>query len=469
MTQDPKSSAPAPLRPETRRWQALDAAHHVHPQTTNKTLAARGARVITRGEGVYIWDSEGRRLLDGMAGLWCVQLGYANKELADAAYGALQELPFYNTFFQTTHPRAAELSAKLSEITPPGLSRFLFHNSGSEATDAAAKIARFYWRHQGKPERSIILAREMGYHGSTMAAASMTGIPYMQKQFGLPLPGFEHGPTAYTYRDGQGMTPEAFGVAAAAALEKRVLEIGPERIAAFIAEPVQGAGGLVIPPPGYWPAVSAMLKRHDILFIADEVVCGFGRTGSWFGSQTYGLEPDMMTLAKGLTCGYIPLSALAMGPRIGDFLARLDEDIAHGMTYEGHPVGCAVALKSIEIMQRDGIIDRVKSDIGPYFQAAVASLADHPIIGEVRGLGMLAALELTADKTTRARFDKKLNAGLVCRDFCFDNGLVMRSIDQTMVLAPPLIITRAEVDEAVRLARLCLDKTADALLPRQRG
>ena len=449
----------------TAYWQALDAAHHIHPQTTNKTLAAKGARVITKGEGIYVWDSEGRRLLDGMAGLWCVQLGYGNTELAGAAAEALAELPFYNTFFQTTHPRVAELTAKLATRTPEGIDKFLFHTSGSEATDAAAKIARFYWRARGYPERNIILSREKGYHGSTMAGASMSGIPYMHKQFGLPLPGFEHGPTAYQYRDGQaGETPEEFGKRAAQELETYILKLGPEKIAAFIAEPVQGAGGLIIPPPEYWPTVSAILKKHDILFIADEVVCGFGRTGAWFGSQTYGLAPDMMTLAKGLTCGYVPLSALALGPRIGTFLADLDEDLAHGMTYEGHPVGCAVALKTIEILERDQIIDRVRDDTGPYFQEAISSLSDHPVIGEVRGIGLLAGLELTSDKSTRARFDEKTEAGLKCRDFCFDNGLVMRSIDQTMVLAPPLIITRQEVDELVSLARKCLDLTADALL-----
>jgi len=448
---------------ETLNWQALDAAHHLHPQTDSAALAKKGARVIVRGEGVYVWDSEGRRLIDGMSGLWCVAVGYGRKELVEAGTRALQDLPFYNTFFQTTHPYAAELAAKLAELAPAGLTRVMFHTSGSEATDAAAKLARYYWRLKGKPERQIILSRELGYHGSTMASASMTGIPYMREQFGLPLPGFEYAPCPYQFRDGKGEEPEAFGRRIAALTEQRILAIGPEKIAAFIAEPVQGAGGLIVPPPGYWPAISEILKRHGILFIADEVICGFGRTGAWFGSETYGLEPDMMALAKGLTSGYVPLAALMVGPRVADAILATEKDLAHGMTYEGHPVGCAVALASIEVLEKERLPERVRCEIGPYFQARLAELFDHPLVGEVRGVGLLAALELVADKATGERFPNEGKTGLIARDFCFDNGLVMRSIRDTMVLSPPLVITRSEVDELVSRARLCLDLTFAAV------
>jgi putrescine aminotransferase len=452
-----------PNHTQTLHWQAQDAAHHLHPQTDSAALAKKGARVITRGQGVYVWDSEGRQLIDAMSGLWCVAVGYGRRELIEAGTRALLELPFYNTFFQTTHPYAAELSARLAGLAPAGLSRVMFHTSGSEATDAAAKLARYYWRLQGRPERQIILSRELGYHGSTMAAASMTGIPYMREQFGLPLPGFEYAPCPYYYRDGRGMTPEAFGAQQAQKLEARILEIGAQNIAAFIAEPVQGAGGLIVPPPGYWPAVSEILRRHDILFIADEVICGFGRTGAWFGSNTYGLQPDMMTLAKGLTSGYIPLAALLVGARISEAILATGKDLAHGMTYEGHPVGCAVALASIDVIEKEGLPERVRTDIGPYFQRRVAELADHPLVGEARGVGLLAAIELVADKKTGERFPNEGKIGLLCRDFCFDNGLIMRSIRDTMVLAPPLIITKSEIDELVARARRCLDLTFETV------
>jgi putrescine aminotransferase len=466
MTHDPSRHTNAP---QTLRWQALDAAHHLHPQSNSGALAKKGARVMVRGEGVYVWDSEGRRFLDGMAGLWCVGVGYGRKELIEAGSRALQELPFYNTFFQTTHPYAAELSARIAEFTPAGLDRVLFHTSGSEATDAAAKIARYYWRLQGRPERQIILSRELGYHGSTMAAASMTGIPYMREQFGLPLPGFQYAPCPYYFRDGKGQTPEAFGRAQAAALEARILEIGPEKIAAFIAEPVQGAGGLIVPPPGYWPAVMDILRRHDILFIADEVICGFGRTGEWFGSQTYGLKPDMMTLAKGLTSGYVPLAALVIGPRISEAILSTDKDLAHGMTYEGHPVGCAVALATIAVIEKDGLVARVREAIGPYLQKKVAELGDHPLVGETRGVGLLAAVELVADKRTGERFSDEGKTGLIARDFCFDNGIIMRSIRDTMVLSPPLIITKSEIDALTLEARRCLDLTLASLRARTKS
>ncbi len=339
----------------------------------------------------------------------------------------------------------------------------MFHSSGSEATDAAAKIARYYWRLQGRPERQVILSRELGYHGSTMAAASMTGIPYMREQFGLPLPGFEYTTCPYYYRDGAGQTPEAFSKAVAEQLEKRIREIGPQKIAAFIAEPVQGAGGLIVPPLGYWPAVSEILKRHDILFIADEVICGFGRTGEWFGSDTYDLKPDMMTLAKGLTSGYVPLAALVVGPRISEAILATGKDLAHGMTYEGHPVACAVGLASIGVIEKEGLVAKVRDETGPYFQKKVAELAGHPLIGEARGVGLLAAVELVADKKTRTRFADEGKTGLICRNFCFDNGLVMRSIRDTMVLAPPLVITKSEIDELMAQARVCLDLTLEAV------
>jgi putrescine---pyruvate transaminase len=461
-------SAPAKTHNQTQHWRALDAAHHIHPFTQSEALAREGVRVITRAKGVYLWDSDGIKLIDGMSGLWCVQLGYGNKELARAGCEALNTLPYYNHFFKTTNPWTAELAAKLASLLPQGHSRILFANSGSEATDTALKLIRYYWNLKGRPDKKIHLSRTLSYHGVTMAAASLSGLTPMHPQWDLPFPGFAKVPAPYWYgakAAGYGdIGPDEFGILMAREMEKTIREIGPERIASFSAEPVQGAGGLIVPPSTYWPEVSRICRQYDILLHADEVITGFGRTGEWFGSDTYDLEPDIITMAKGLSSGYQPISAISLGARMGEAIASAKEELVHGYTYSGHPVACAVALKNLEILERDGIIARVKESIGPYFQRRVHEIfTAHPLVGEVRGIGMLAAMELVADKTERRSFPREKSVGTICRDYCFANGLVMRAIRDTMVLAPALIITEAEVEKLLAKAKRCIDLTAKDL------
>ena len=460
-----KKRGGAKVSARTVRLQKLDALHHIHPFTQTELLNREGVRIITRANGIYVWDSEGHKLIDGMSGLWCVQVGYGNKELARAGAAALKTLPYYNHFFKTTNPWTVELAAKLTTLLPEGHSRVLFANSGSEANDAALKLIRYYWNLKGKREKKIHLSRELSYHGVTMATASLSGLTPMHPQWDLPFEGFAKVPAPYWYgakAAGHGdIGEDEFGIEVARATEKIIREIGPERIASFSAEPVQGAGGLIIPPRTYWPEMSRILKQYDILLHADEVVSGFGRTGEWFGSFTYGIEPDIMTMAKGLSSGYQPISAVSLGARMGEAIAGANEELVHGYTYSGHPVASAVALKNIEVIERQRIVQRVKRTIGPYFQKRVREVfANHPLVGEVRGVGMLAAIELVQDRKARRPYVRERNVGAICRDHCFSNGLVMRAIRDTMVLAPPLIITEAEVTKLLAKAKLCIDLTA---------
>lgn len=452
-------------RTKTALWQGLDAKHHIHPFTDAAALNAEGVRVIVRADGVYLWDSEGERIIDGMAGLWCVQLGYGNRELAEAGAEALRTLPYYNNFFKTTNPWTVELAAKLAEILPEGHERVLFANSGSEAADSALKLIRYYWNLKGKPGKKIHLSRDYAYHGVTMAAASLSGLTPMHPQWDLPLPGFEKVPAPYWFgakAAGHGdIGPDEFGLLIAKKLEDKILELGPDRVASFSAEPVQGAGGLIFPPNTYWPEVNRICRKYDVLIHADEVITGFGRLGEWFGSHAYGIAPDIITMAKGISSGYQPISAISLGARMGETIANANEELVHGYTYSGHPVACAVALKNIAIMQRDGVVARVRERIGPYFQRRIReTFADHPLVGETRGRGLLGAIELVPDRRERRFFADTGSAGTICRNHCFANGLVMRAIRDTMVLSPPLVITEAEVDEIIARAKLCIDATA---------
>jgi putrescine aminotransferase len=444
---------------ETARWRALDARHHLHPFTNQAALAAKGVRVITKAEGCWLCDSEGNRLLDGMAGLWCVNVGYGRAELVEAARRQMTALPFYNTFFQCTTAPAVELAARLADIAPAGMSRVFFANSGSEANDTVVKLVRYFWKLQGQPGKQTMIGRTYGYHGVTLAAASLSGLPNMHPQFDLPLPGFVHVPAPYWYAEGGELTPEEYGRKAADALEQKILELGPETVGAFIGEPVQGAGGVVIPPAGYWAEIQRICRQYDVLLVADEVICGFGRTGRWFGSERFGIEPDIMTVAKGLSSGYVPIAALLLGPRVGDALATAAEEWAHGFTYSGHPVAAAVALENLRIIEAEGLHERVGGPLGDHFAAALAGLADHPLVGEARSCGLLGALELVEDKKTRRYFPPARKVGLACREHCIANGLVMRAVRDVMILAPPLVITETEIDEIARRARRALDLT----------
>ncbi|HBN7584869.1 TPA: aspartate aminotransferase family protein [Pseudomonas aeruginosa] len=447
---------------KTREWQALSRDHHLPPFTDYKQLNEKGARIITKAEGVYIWDSEGNKILDAMAGLWCVNVGYGREELVQAATRQMRELPFYNLFFQTAHPPVVELAKAIADVAPEGMNHVFFTGSGSEANDTVLRMVRHYWATKGQPQKKVVIGRWNGYHGSTVAGVSLGGMKALHEQGDFPIPGIVHIAQPYWYGEGGDMSPDEFGVWAAEQLEKKILEVGEENVAAFIAEPIQGAGGVIVPPDTYWPKIREILAKYDILFIADEVICGFGRTGEWFGSQYYGNAPDLMPIAKGLTSGYIPMGGVVVRDEIVEVLNQGGE-FYHGFTYSGHPVAAAVALENIRILREEKIIEKVKAETAPYLQKRWQELAGHPLVGEARGVGMVAALELVKNKKTRERFTDK-GVGMLCREHCFRNGLIMRAVGDTMIISPPLVIDPSQIDELITLARKCLDQTAAAVL-----
>jgi putrescine aminotransferase len=447
--------------PQTLQWQQLSNDHHLAPFSDFKQLKEVGPRIITHAKGVYLWDSEGHKILDGMAGLWCVAIGYGRDELAEAASKQMRELPYYNLFFMTAHPPVLELSKAIAEIAPEGMNHVFFTGSGSEGNDTMLRMVRHYWAIKGQPNKKTIISRKNGYHGSTVAGASLGGMTYMHEQGDLPIPGITHIPQPYWFGEGGDMSPEEFGIWAANQLEEKILERGVDNVGAFIAEPIQGAGGVIVPPATYWPRIKEILAKYDILFVADEVICGFGRTGEWFGSDFYDLKPDMMTIAKGLTSGYIPMGGLIVRDEV---VAVLNEggDFNHGFTYSGHPVAAAVALENIRILREEKIIEKVHAETAPYLQKRLRELNDHPLVGEVRGVGLLGAIELVQDKATRKRYEGR-GVGMICRQFCFANGLIMRAVGDTMIISPPLVISKDEIDELVTKARKCLDLTLETL------
>jgi putrescine aminotransferase len=439
-------------------WQGLDAAHHLHPFTDHKALHAGGVRVITGADGIFLYDSNGNKILDGMAGLWCVAAGYSRRELVDAAAAQMAKLPYYNTFFKTTNQPAVALAQRLARIAPEGINHAFFACSGSEAVDTALRIARVFWQTQGKPEKKIIIGREYGYHGSTTLGASAGGMVDMHRQAG-DMPNFVQVLPPYWYGYGGQMSEAEFGLYAARQLEDRIKQIGPENIAAFIGEPLQGAGGVIIPPDTYWPEVNRICRDNDILLIADEVICGFGRTGQMFGSDYFGIKPDMMTTAKALTSGYLPLSAVLVGDRVAEVMINETGEFYHGFTYSGHPVACAVALANLDIIERENLVQRAH-DMGLQLREKLhAALDDHPLVGEIRGVGLIGAIELTADKRTRRFFEKRGRVGTICRDACIENNLIMRAVRDTMVFSPPLIISEPEIDLLVERIAKAIDLT----------
>ena len=449
----------------TEQWQAADAAHFLHPFTDFKALAGKGSRIITRADNIYLWDSEGRKVLDAMSGLWCVNVGYGQQALVDAAARQMRELPFYNAFFQTATPPAIELAELLAEVTPPQFQHVFFSGSGSEGNDTVVRMVRRYWDVLGQPQRQVIISRQNAYHGSTMAGASLGGMAGMHAQGGLPIPGIVHIEQPYWWEHGRpaGLTRDEFGLVAARWLEAKILEVGAENVAAFIGEPVQGAGGVIIPPASYWPEIQRICDRHGVLLVSDEVICGFGRTGHWFGCETFGFRPDLMTFAKGVTSGYIPLGGVMVGDRVAKVLIEQGGEFEHGYTYSGHPVACAVALANIQIIQGQNLVGHVHDDVGPYLAEAYAVLGEHPLVGAAETCGLMGALLLVKDKAKLTPFDAAVGIGMVCRGHCFANGLIMRAVGNRMIIAPPLVITRPQIDEMVALIRRCLDLTlADA-------
>ncbi|MDT7834684.1 aspartate aminotransferase family protein [Aquabacterium sp. OR-4] len=447
----------------TQDLQAADAAHFLHPFTDFQGLARKGSRIITRADNIYLWDSEGHQILDAMSGLWCVNVGYGQQALVDAAARQMQQLPFYNAFFQTATPPAIELAELLSQVTPPQFQHVFFTGSGSEGNDTVVRMVRRYWQVLGQPQRQVIISRHNAYHGSTMAGASLGGMSGMHEQGGLPIPNIVHIDQPYWVQHGRQMTPAEFGIVAARWLEERILAIGPDKVAAFIGEPVQGAGGVIIPPETYWPEVQRICDKYGILLVSDEVICGFGRTGHWFGCERFGFRPDLMTFAKGVTSGYIPLGGVMVGERVARVLIDQGGEFEHGFTYSGHPVACAVALANIRLIQQQRLVEHVHDDVGPYLAKAFESLAEHALVGTAETCGLMGALLLVKDKATLTPFDPAVSIGMVCRGHCFANGLIMRAVGDRMIIAPPLVITRAQIDEMVALIRRCLDLTlADA-------
>jgi putrescine aminotransferase len=451
------------VTPMTESLRQLDAAHHLHPFTDTKALAVEGTRVIVKAEGCWLIDSDGNRILDAMAGLWCVNVGYGRERLVEAAARQMRELPYYNTFFKSATPPSIELAAKLAEVTPDGLNHAFFANSGSEANDTIIRMVRHFWALRGQPDKRVIIGREFGYHGSTVLTTAVGGLAAMHGQAGM-LPDFAHIRPPYVYRDRGNMSVAEFGRAAALALEEKITELGAGRVGAFIAEPIQGAGGVIIPPETYFPEIQRICREHDVLLIADEVICGFGRTGRWFASELLGIDPDLMTLAKGLSSGYQPISAVMVGDRVARTLIDDGGEFFHGFTYSGHPVACAVALENIAIIEEEGLVERAGSDIGPYLQERMRTLLDHPLVGEVRGVGMIGCVELVRDKEGPTFFEPIGRVGVVCRDHCIRRGLMMRAVRDGMIFSPPLTLSREEADFMVSTLRAALDTTGAEVL-----
>jgi len=441
----------------TEELQKRDAAHHLHPFSAQDDLAKKGSKIITSAQGVYVFDSNGEQILDAMAGLWCVNIGYGREELAKAAERQMRELPYYNTFFQTTHIPAIDLSEKLAQLAPRDLNHVFYAGSGSEANDTNIRIVRQYWASLGYSEKNIIISRKNAYHGSTLGGASLGGMSAMHKQGGLPIPDVHHINQPDWWAEGGELNPEEFGLARARELEEAINELGEDRVAAFIAEPVQGAGGVIVPPDTYWPEIQRICDKYEIILIADEVICGFGRTGNWFGSQTMNIRPDIITIAKGLSSGYQPIGGSVVTKKIADVIGK--DEFNHGYTYSSHPVAAAVALANLNIIESEGIIDRVRNDTAPYLATKWATLADHPMVGEAKIVGMMGSIALTPNKANRDRFSAPSGTvGYICRERCFSNNLIMRHVGDRMIISPPLIIDKEQIDILIERAWKSLDE-----------
>jgi len=423
----------------------------LHPYTNLDTHRTVGPVIFERGEGVYLYDTNGKQYLEGLAGLWCTSLGYGNEELVEAAAEQMRKLSFSHIFAGKSHDPGIELAEKLKEIAPCDISKVFFGSSGSDANDTQVKLVWYFNNALGRPKKKKIISRLRGYHGVTVASASLTGLPYNHIDFDLPISGIRHADTPHPYRHMEaGESEEDFATRLAASLDAQIQSEDPDTVAAFIAEPVMGAGGVIIPPKTYYEKVRAVLDKYDILFIDDEVICGFGRLGTMFGAEAMGMQPDTVSVAKALSSAYQPISAVMIPDRM--YEAMIDESkkigtFGHGYTYSGHPVAAAVAVKTLEIYQRDNIVGKVNA-VAPTFQSRIKALADHPLVGEARGLGLIGALELVADKSTKRAFDPANGIGAKVAAAAEKEGLIVRALGGDIIaLCPPLIITEAEIGE----------------------
>jgi putrescine---pyruvate transaminase len=443
------ASLPTPL-------QTLDERFHLHPFTDHDEMRGPGTHIIVSGSGVFVQDAAGRKLLDGLAGLWCVNIGYGRAEVIDAVAEQMRQVAFYPSFFNSTTEPAIRLAARLAELAPARLNHTLFCNSGSEANESALKIIRGYWKLRGRPGRTKILSRTFAYHGVTLATTSLTGLPSCCEPFDLPLPGFIHAPAPYAYSANREADPEAYGRWCVEETARIIEREGPETIAAMFVEPVQGAGGVIPPPEGYLSAIRALCRKHGILFVADEVITAFGRLGAWFASELWDLDPDLLTLAKGITSGYLPLGATMVSDEIAEALLH-GGYFAHGFTYTGHPTTCAAALANLAVIEKDRLIPRVRDDIGPYFQQQLCAFAGHHAVGEIRGTQLIGALELVP-LGGKAALTPAMKLGIQAAALARQEGVIVRGIRDIVALAPPLTITRDEIDQLFAAVRRALDR-----------
>ncbi len=444
---------------DTATLRQLDQAHHLHPFTDFADYASHGGRIYSRAEHVYIYDSDGNQIQDGMSGLWCCNLGYSQDSIKAAIASQLDQLPFYNNFFKCSNQPAVELAARLTAAAPARFDHVFFTNSGSEANDTQIKLVHRYFDLLDKPNKKQIISRRNAYHGSTIAAGSLGGMSAMHAQT-MGLNYVHHINQPHWFELGGDLSPDDFGIQVARELERKIDELGEDNVAAFIAEPIQGAGGVIVPPDSYWPEVKRILAERDILFISDEVICGFGRTGRWFGFETYDTEPDLVTFAKAVTNGYIPLGGSLVSNKLTDVLLSGGGEFAHGLTYSGHPAACAAGLATLDVYAKTGIAEQAANTLAPYFAEQLAALIDHPIVGQVRTQGLVAAVELVRDKHSRERLAPASAGAVFCRDSAIASGLMVRQTGDAMIMAPPFVTTQAEIDQLMTKLVAALDQTA---------
>jgi 4-aminobutyrate--pyruvate transaminase len=447
---------------QTNSLAGRDIASLLHPYTNLKTHQEDGPFIVTRGDGVYVYDDDGKPYIEAMAGLWCTALGFSENRLVETAANAMRELPFYHGFNGKSHPAAIDLAEKLLQISPAPMSKVFFANSGSEANDTAIKLIWYVNNALGRPQKKKIISRQKAYHGVTVASASLTGLPNNQRDFDIPIDGILHTDCPHHYRYAEaGESEEDFATRCAENLEKLILDEGPETVAAFFAEPVMGAGGVIVPPATYFEKIQPILKKYDILFVVDEVICGFGRTGNMFGTQTYNLAPDMISLAKALSSAYIPISALMVSEGVFQAMVIESEKIGifgHGYTYGGHPVACAVALETLKIYEEWDITAHVRN-VAPTLQNGLRALGEHPLVGEARGIGLLGALELVRNKKTHAPFAANLGIGARVSKIAERSGVIVRAMGDVIACAPPLIIEAKQLSTVLRVVNAALDET----------